>query len=65
MPMRPEELTISGLARTPLPGGIKTEAAAELLKRAAYDLRSAQAWIAHLEAKVASLEADASARKDP
>lgn len=65
MPMRPEELTISGLPRSPLPGGIKADAAAELLKRAADDLRAAQAWIAHLEAKVASLEADASARKDP
>lgn len=56
---------MSGLPRSPLPGGIKADAVAELVKQAAWDLRSAHAQIQQLEAKVASLEADASARKDP
>jgi cell division septum initiation protein DivIVA len=65
MTLRPEDLTMSGLPRSPLPGGIKADAVAELVKQAAWDLRSAHARIQQLEAKVASLEADASARKDP
>jgi cell division septum initiation protein DivIVA len=63
--MRPEDLTISGLPRSPLPGGIKADAVADLVKRASADLRSARARIEQLEAKVASLQADLSARKDP
>ena len=65
MTLRPEDLTISGLPRSPLPGGIKADAVADLVQLAASDLRSARARIEQLEAKVASLEADASARKDP
>ncbi len=65
MTLRPEELSISGLPRSPLPGGIKADAVADLVQQAASDLRSARARIEQLEAKVASLEADASARKDP
>jgi cell division septum initiation protein DivIVA len=65
MTLRPEDLTISGLPRSPLPGGIKADAVADLVQQAASDLRSARARIEQLEAKVASLEADASARKDP
>ena len=38
---------------------------AELVKQAAWDLRSARVRIEQLEAKVASLEAEASSRKDP
>ena len=67
MPMRPEELTITGLPRSPLPGGIKADAAADLLTRAASDLRSALERVQELEARVASLEAEAEAatRRDP
>jgi cell division septum initiation protein DivIVA len=63
--MRPEDLTISGLPRSALPGGLRADAVDELVKRAASDLRSARARIEQLEAKVASLEANASTRKDP
>ena len=65
MPMRPEDLTISGLPRSPLPGGIKGDAAADLLQRAAANYRAALARIEQLEAQVASLQAAAAARKDP
>ena len=65
MPMRPEDLTISGLPRSPLPGGIKADAAADLLQRAAADYRAALALIEALEAQVASLHVAAAARKDP
>jgi hypothetical protein len=65
MTLRPEDLTISGLPRRALPGGLKADAVVDLLKRAAFDLRSACARIEQLEAQVASLEADASTRKDP
>jgi cell division initiation protein len=63
--MQPENLAISALPRTPLPGGIKADAAAALLERAASDYRAAIARIKELEAQVASLEAAAAARKDP
>lgn len=79
MRIRPEELTVSALPRSPLPGGIKTDAAAQLLQRAARDYRDAVAEIRRLdqiaekrarrieelEVQVASLEADATARKNP
>src|SRR5438309_316209 len=79
MRIRPEELTVSALPRSPLPGGIKTDAAAQLLQRAARDYRDAVAEIRRLdqivekqtrrieelEVQVASLEADVTARKNP
>jgi cell division septum initiation protein DivIVA len=79
MRIRPEELTVSALPRSPLPGGIKTDAAAQLLQRAARDYRDAVAEIRRLdqivekqtrrieelELQVASLEADVTARKNP
>jgi len=40
MRIRPEELTVSDLPRSPLPGGIKADAAADLLQRAAWDYRT-------------------------
>jgi cell division initiation protein len=65
MPMRPEDFTISGLPRSPLPGGVKADAASDLLQRAASDYRIALVRIEELEAQLASLEAKAAARKDP
>jgi chromosome segregation ATPase len=79
MSIRPEDLTISGLPRSSLPGGIKVSAAADFLERAAWDYRTAlgQAQqlaktvgeqarrIKELEAQIASLEADVAARRDP
>lgn len=62
--MRPEDFTISGLPRTSLPGGIKADAATELLERAATAYRAALVRIDELEAQVSSLKAAAS-RKDP
>jgi cell division septum initiation protein DivIVA len=75
--MRPEDLTVSGLPRSPLPGGIKVAAVADLLRRAAWDygaaIRHARELneavgekarrIEELEAQVASLEADIVARE--
>ena len=79
MPIRPEDLTVAGLPKSPLPGGIKTDAAEDLLQRAAWDYRAVLGQtrqlaetveeqilrIEELEVQVASLEAAASARKDP
>jgi cell division septum initiation protein DivIVA len=67
MSMRPEDLTISGLPRSSLPGGIKADAATELLERAATAYRAALARIDELEAQVSSLKlkAEAASRKDP
>jgi cell division septum initiation protein DivIVA len=76
MPIRPEDLTVSGLPRSALPGGLKTDAAADLLERAAFDYRTVltqaqqlgetarqQALrIEELEAQIASLESDVAAR---
>jgi cell division septum initiation protein DivIVA len=64
MLMRPEELTISELPRSSLPGGIKVDAARELLERAAFAYQAALARIDELEAQVSSLK-DAASRKDP
>jgi cell division septum initiation protein DivIVA len=77
--IRPEDLTISALPRSALPGGLKADAAAALLESAARDYRESLAKskrltetveqqarrIEELEAQVASLEAEAAARKDP
>jgi cell division initiation protein len=79
MPIRPEDLTVTGLPRTPLPGGIKNDAVDDLLRRAAWDYQEALAQlrqfaetvqeqarqIEELEARLASLEAHPGARKDP
>ena len=79
MPIRPEDLTVSGLPRSSLPGGVKADAAADLLQRAAWDYGQALTQlrrlaetaeeqarrIGELEAQLASLEADAGARKSP
>jgi cell division septum initiation protein DivIVA len=79
MPIRPEDLSVSGLPRTSLPGGLKTEAVDDLLRRAAWDYQEALAQlrqfaetvqeqarrIEELEARLASGGADAGARKDP
>ena len=79
MPISPEDLTVSALPRSSLPGGIKTDAAADLLKRVAWDYGQALMQIRRLaetveqqgrhieelEAHVASLEAGAGARKSP
>jgi hypothetical protein len=79
MSIRPEDLMVSGLPRSPLPGGIKADAVADLLQRAARDYRevlgkarqlaeAAEAQARHieeLEAQIASLAADAAARSDP
>jgi cell division initiation protein len=79
MSIRPEDLTVSGLPRSNLPGGIKPDAAADLLQRVAWDFRAALTQnqqldkvvgeqarrIEELEAQIASLEADAARRKDP
>jgi cell division septum initiation protein DivIVA len=65
MSMRPEDLTISGLPRSSLPGGVKADAAADLLERAASAYRAALARIEELEAQVSSLKAEAASRKDP
>ncbi|HEU5477034.1 MAG TPA: DivIVA domain-containing protein [Gaiellaceae bacterium] len=79
MSIQPEDLTVSGLPRSPLPGGIKADAAADLLQRAAWDYSTVLAQarqlaetveeqarrIEELEAQIASLEAEAAARKDP
>jgi cell division septum initiation protein DivIVA len=77
--MQPEDLTISGLPRSTLPGGIKPDAVADLLRRAAWDYREALAQatrlaetvgeqgrrIEELEAQVASPEANVTALKAP
>ena len=79
MTIRPEDLTVSALPRSPLPGGIKPDAVADLLERTAWDYRTAlkqareltktlheQARrVEELEAQIASLKADAVTRKDP
>jgi hypothetical protein len=79
MTIRPEDLTVSWLPRSSLPGGIKPDAVADLLQRAAWDYREALAQarqlaetleerarrVEELEAQVASLEADSAARKSP
>jgi cell division septum initiation protein DivIVA len=79
MPIRPEDLTVSGLPRSSLPGGIKADAAADLLQRAAWDystvLRQARELseavneqarrIEELETQIASLEADVATRSGP
>jgi hypothetical protein len=79
MSIRPEDLTVSGLSRSPLPGGIKPAAVADLFQRAAWDYREVLAQtrqlaqtaeeqarrIEELEAEIASLGADAVGRKDP
>src|SRR5919108_2531016 len=78
MPIRPEDLTVSGLPRSSLPGGIKADAAADLLQRAAWDYRAALTQtrqlseaveeqarrIEELEAQIASLEADVATREE-
>ncbi len=76
--MRPEDLSLSGLPKTPF-GGVKSDAVADLLKRVAWDYREVlgqnrqlgrqvdellQAREA-LEAQVAALEAAAAERKEP
>lgn len=75
--MRPEDLTLSGLPRSPF-GGVKADAVAELLKRVASDYRDVlgrNKQLAQqveglklvrqaLEAQVASLEVTAAERKD-
>ena len=79
MPIRPEEITLSGLPRSPFPGGIKADAAAELLRRTAEDYRALLAQtgrlaltveeqarrMEELEQQIAALEADAATRKRP
>ena len=79
MPIRPEDLTISELPRSSLPGGIKTDAVADLLERAAWDYREALKQIRRLaetveaqarqidelEAQLATLVSETGARKDP
>jgi hypothetical protein len=79
MPIQPEDLSISGLPRSTLPGGIKADAAADLLQRAAWDYREALKQISRLartveeqalriealEVQLMSSEADASTRKTP
>lgn len=78
MPIRPEDLTVSGLPRSPLPGGLKVDATADLLQRAAFDYRAVLTQarqlgetaaeqgrrIAELEAQIASLESDVVTRED-
>ena len=79
MSVDPEDLTVSGLPRSPLPGGIKAEAVADLLRRGGWDYRTAirqtralsktvneQArHIEQLEAEIASLQADGATRTGP
>jgi cell division septum initiation protein DivIVA len=76
--VRPEDLTVSALPRTAL-GHLKADAVADLLQRAAWDLREALArnqqltntveelsrQVEELAAEVASLEEAAARRKDP
>jgi cell division septum initiation protein DivIVA len=78
VPLRPEDLDVSGLPRSPF-GGVKADATAELLRRAAWEYREAlaqntrltrtveelNARIEELEAEVVSLEATSAERKDP
>jgi cell division septum initiation protein DivIVA len=78
MPMRPEELSLAGLPRTPL-GGVRADATDELLRRAAWDYREVLAEnerlaqtveelsrrVEELEAKVSSPERTSPAVKDP
>ena len=77
-PLRPEDLNLSALPRSPL-GHLKTEAVSELLQRAAWDYRETLAQnqrltstveelsrrVDELTAQVASLEEVAARRKDP
>jgi hypothetical protein len=76
-PLRPEDLTLSALPRSPL-GHLKTEAVGELLQRAAWDYRETLGQnqrlsksveeltgrVEELMAQVASLEEAAARRKD-
>jgi cell division septum initiation protein DivIVA len=78
VPIRPEELTISGLPRAPF-GAVKADAVADLLKRVAWDYRSVLAENKKLseqvgeltlvrealELQVEVLERAAAERKDP
>jgi DNA repair exonuclease SbcCD ATPase subunit len=77
-PLRPEDLNISALPRSPL-GHLKTEAVEELLRRAAWDYREALAQnqqlstkvehltqrVDELTAEIGSLEQAATKRKNP
>ncbi len=77
-PLRPEDLNLSALPRSPL-GHLKTDAVGELLQRAAWDYRETLAQnqrltstveelsrrVDELVAQVASLEEVAARRKDP
>jgi cell division septum initiation protein DivIVA len=72
MAIRPDELTISALPRSPLPGGIKAGAAADLLQRAASDYREALVQtkrlgetVAEQARRIEELEAQVASRKDP
>lgn len=76
--LRPEDLNVSALPRTPL-GHLKTDSVADLLQRAAWDYREALALnqrltstveeltrrVEELTAQVASLEEVAARHKDP
>lgn len=78
MPLGPGDFTVSGLPRRSLPGGLKVDAVADLLQRAAFDYRAVltevrqlvettgeqRRRIKELEAQAASLEADVAARND-
>lgn len=78
MPLRPEDLDVSALPHSPF-GGVKADATAELLRRAAWEYREAlaqnarltrtveelNARIQELEAQLASLEVASAGRKDP
>lgn len=55
MPVRPEDLSIAGLPKTPF-GGVKADAADALLKRAAWELLELLARNKQLAAKVDELE---------
>jgi cell division septum initiation protein DivIVA len=72
MPIRPEELTISDLPRSALPGGINAAAAADLLQRAARDYGEALAQTVRLAEtvreqtrRIEELEAQVASHKDP
>jgi cell division septum initiation protein DivIVA len=52
VPIQPEDLSISALPRSPLPGGIKPQAATDLLERVASDYRDALAEAERLSATI-------------